>query len=442
MLKIRAVGIVFVLCVLNLGALSASLSAAEAKLTDGQLAEKAQRLQSLVEGKMLQAHGMIPMLVRASDYRLPTAEDYKGAYRHRHLQGQTEEELGMPPMHVWRAWENTPTDTAYYLHAMSFQYRVTGDPKTLAICRRTLAAIKHIYMLGVDNGEPGFLCKPYGGKYSNQSSLDQIQCVIWGLAAYRPIAPPEDVANIDQMTRDIAQFSMKHNYYPPHGYFARSADVLRSQSDYASLKLQRAVIILPMLYLAWNGSGDDKFVNEINRWYEGCKEEKLPSLNKKEFSGKGFGDRPRNIYLSSQLMEMDPLKHELWRARMKHFFLESRDGLLDDGTWPTSWVFDRKSQKLTPREYPEIGGFAKTGRSAIFAMACVSAQRWLPDEDMKSVARRILSNLDKDTFRFIMSLDDEHPLPKEWQVESKMLDGDCLTAWLCAYWEGRFRGYW
>jgi hypothetical protein len=123
--------------------------------------------------------------------------------------------------------------------------------------------------------------------------------------------------------------------------------------------------------------------------------------------------------------------------------LQNRDGILSDGTWPLAWTFDRKSKKLVLRELVGVGdGYARTGRSAIFAMACATAQRWLPGEDMKKDARKILEGLDEDTFRFIMPLDDDHPLPPEWQVESKMLDTDCLTAWLCAYWEGRFRGYW
>jgi hypothetical protein len=75
-------------------------------------------------------------------------------------------------------------------------------------------------------------------------------------------------------------------------------------------------------------------------------------------------------------------------------------------------------------------------------MGCVAAQRWFPDEDMKGIAREILVKLDEPTFRFILPYDDEHPLPPEWQVESKMLDIDCLVAWLCGYWEGRYRGYW
>ncbi|MEX0643349.1 MAG: hypothetical protein WD468_11640 [Pirellulales bacterium] len=432
-------------CLLLVGMLflDRSTIAAEMSVSNAQLAEKAKRLQAVIEGKMLQQHGMIPMLVRASDYRLPTAEDYRGAYRHRHLQGKTEAELGMPPMHEWRAWENTPSDTAYYLYAMAYQYRTTGDPKVLSICRRTLAALKYIYMLGVESGEPGFLCKPYGGIYSNQTSLDQVQCVAWGLAAYRPLAPPEDVADIDRMTRDFAQFLMRHEYYPPTGYFGRSAGVLRQERGSENLTWQRAIIVLPVLNLAWYGTGDDHFAKEIDRWYDACGDEKIPPLNKSRFTGKGYGDRSRNIYLSSQLMEMDPARYQQWRARMKSYYLQDRNGILEDGTWPTAWVFDRKAEKLKPQEFASVGGgYGRTGRSAIFAMACVSAQRWLPAEDMKGDARNILEGLDEDTFRFIMPLDEAHPLPPEWQVESKMLDGDSLTAWLSAYWEGRFRGYW
>lgn len=424
--------------------LPAAVSAAERAAIDARLADKAKRLQAIVEQKIVQQHGMIPMLVRASDYQLPTAHDYQGAYRHRHLKGKSEAELGMPPMHVWRAWENTPSDTAYYLYAMAQKYRVTGDSETLAICRRTLAALKYIYMLGVKNGEPGFLSKSYGGKYSNQTSLDQVQCVTWGLAVYRPIAPPEDAADIDLMTKDFATFLLQHNYVPPHGYFGRSAEVLRTESNYAELSWQRAVIVLPLLHLAWYGTGDDRFADEIKRWYDACGEDKLPSLKVREIKGAGFGDRPRNIYLCSLLMEMDPARHEQWRARMKTFYRQQRDGILPDGTWPVRWVFDTKTNKLTPQEQTGVGGGVpcRTGRSAVFAMACASAQRWLPDEDMKGDARKILEGLDVDTLRFVMPLDDEHPLPSEWVVESNMIDSDSLTGWLCAYWEGRYRGYW
>ena len=67
-----------------------------------ELNQKALRLQALLETRIVREHGLIPMFVRASDYMLPTAEDYKGAYHHRYLRGKTEADLGLPPMHVWR----------------------------------------------------------------------------------------------------------------------------------------------------------------------------------------------------------------------------------------------------------------------------------------------------------------------------------------------------
>jgi len=37
---------------------------------------------------------------------------------------------------------------------------------------------------------------------------------------------------------------------------------------------------------------------------------------------------------------------------------------------------------------------------------------------------------------------EEHTLPESWRIESLLLDHDALAAWLFAYWEGRWRGYW
>jgi len=55
----------------------------------------------------------------------------KGLAPHRHLRGKTEAEVGIAPMHVWRAWEDTSADTGYYLGAMSYRYRCSGDAATI-----------------------------------------------------------------------------------------------------------------------------------------------------------------------------------------------------------------------------------------------------------------------------------------------------------------------
>ncbi|MSO22261.1 MAG: hypothetical protein EXQ58_03185 [Acidobacteria bacterium] len=400
------------------------------------LEKKALRIQAIVESKALQAHGMIPMFLRKTDYRLPTAEDYKGAYRHRHLKGKSEEELGLPPMHVWRAWENTTSDTAFYLGALSYQYRATGDPNVLKMCRRTFGALKTIYDLGAQD-EPGFVTKPYGGKYSRQSSGDQVQCLGVGLEAYRHIAPPADRAVLDEMLRHLADFQIKYRYAPKHGYFAHSSGPATAQTE--SHEWSDALIYIPLLRLAWEATGDARYLRENEIWYKCCGvDEKWPVPTGTVTGYTGH----RMFYLPSLMMEMDPANHELWRSMMFNVFRTLRTGVLPDGTAYTSWTHDLQTGKTLPRDPGFGGGSTRTGRIAIFARACVNAQRWFPNENMTEVARRILEGLDMDTFRFVMPVSDRGQLPPEWRIEAELIDFDSLTGWLWAYWEGRWRGYW
>ena len=412
-------------------------------MTDRELNAKAIRIQALVEDHVVQDRGMVPMLVRASDYQLPSEDDYRGAYRHRHLLGKTEAEVGIAPMHVWRAWENTPTDTAWYLGAMSYRYRCDGDANVLAICRRTFGGLKYIHGLGVEKGERGFMCKPYGGVYSNQASGDQVQCILVGLAAYRPIAPPEDLAAIDEILVDMAEFDIKWNYVSPHGYFGYSYESLVESilgENWSHAAWPYAIIHTPLLYLAWQATGDPKYLREIRRWYEACD----TSVRFERAAGRITGSQGwRTLYLPALLMAFDPGNHGLWRSLMLQTYDTVRTGVLDNGTQAYQWTFDVESgeRELLPASLWRAGP-AATGRSGIFARACVAAQPWFPDEDMASTARHILEHLELNTFRFIMPTAENQPVPPEWRVETTLLDMDSLTGWLWGYWEGRWRGYW
>lgn len=405
-------------------------------MTPSELERKAQRFEALVETKIVREHGMIPMFVRAADCQLPTAEDYKGAYRHRHLnpssqkkmakvleelglqnlKAKTEEEIGLPPMHVWRAWENTATDTAYYLAAMAYKYRCTGDPKDLAICRRTFGALKYIFSLTAAKGERGRICKPYGGVWSNQGGSDQSQCVTWGLSAYRGIAPPEDLADYNRMISEKADYNIKAKYVDaPHGYFAMTPEICWAHNfgdeKWSMATWSNAVNFVTEQLLAWQAGGDSRFLREVERWYAAC-------------AGKPAGGHQKDLYLGALMMELDPFHREVWRGLMQAYFTALPSRILPDGT-----------------------SSSHIGRAAIDAMGCVTAQRWFPGMDMIAVARRILENLDEDTFRFVRpgekppwaGADDTF---EQWAVESKMIDGDSLTAWLAAFWEGHWRGYW
>ena len=381
-----------------------------------ELERKARRLETLLETRIVREHGLIPMFVRAADYQLPTAADYAGAYRHRHLHGKSEAELGLPPMHVWRAWENTATDTAYYLAAMAYKYRCTGNPQDLAVCRRTFGAIRYIFALTTERGERGRLCKPYGGMWSNQSSGDQTQCVNWGLATYRDIASREDLAACNAIFRDAADYNIETEYVEPHGYFAWTPEMLREASfgdeKWSKMSWSYALIHVVGLNLAWRATGYTRFLREIQRFYAACA------------AREPAGGAARDFYLPALMMDMDPARHETWRSMIRSAFAAGTSEILPDGT---------------SRRH--------CGRSAIFAMGCVAAQHWLPQVAMLPVARGILEKLDVDTMRFVLP-GTKPPWAgasdtlEGWAIETELIDGDSLTAWLAAYWQGHWHGYW
>ncbi len=139
-----------------------------------------------------------------------------------------------------------------------------------AICSRTLRALYFIFQLAVARGERGFLCKPYGGQYSNQTSGDQVQCVVTGLAAWRPMASPDERALIDEMTVAFADHQIEVDFDALHGYFAHP----RGKWGWEYKDWSDALIFAPLLHLAWNSSGDEKYLAAIRRWYNHCGLEK------------------------------------------------------------------------------------------------------------------------------------------------------------------------
>ena len=272
-----------------------------------------------------------------------------------------------------------------------------------------------------------------------------MQCVLFGLSAYRSVAPPEDREEIDGIIRDYADYQIANDYASPYGYFGytrqRGMDLVFG-SNWKKVTWSYGIIYISLLYMAWKASGDVRYVKEIQRWYDACDTAKRFEAPKGIFTGElGW----RDIYLPALLMEFDPANHELWKSMIMRKYRILRTGVLDDGTVAVNWTYDTESGKreILPAASWKCGDVrAKTGRISNFAMGCVTAQPWFKNEDMITSARQILNGLDEETFRFIMPYDEAEPLSPEWRIESRLLDHDSLTAWLWTYWEGRWKSYW
>lgn len=111
----------------------------------------------------------------------------------------------------WINFENSTSFSGEYLLASSLRYRVTKDPAALLSCRRALNAIRTISELAPAENF-GWLCKPFGGKISPESSPDQNICAMAGLYSFLPFATTEERLWITTLIAAVASHWEKINY--------------------------------------------------------------------------------------------------------------------------------------------------------------------------------------------------------------------------------------
>lgn len=131
----------------------------------------------------------------------------------------TDDFLEVPGFEPWEFmnYENSGMTTGAYLAALSYQHRVTGESEVLSRAERTFQGLVHIYNIGRQQ-EEGYFPKTYGGRISHEISTDQYLYAIWGLIAYKEIAPEADVATIVHMVASMVDFWTKRDYR--YDYFA------------------------------------------------------------------------------------------------------------------------------------------------------------------------------------------------------------------------------
>ena len=89
--------------------------------------------------------------------------------------------------------ENSITISGLYLAAQAYRLQVGEEPAAAEEAARAFRSLEIIYEMGVQAGSPGWMCKPYGFRPSNQTSPDQYLHACWGLYAYyrrRAACPP------------------------------------------------------------------------------------------------------------------------------------------------------------------------------------------------------------------------------------------------------------
>jgi len=356
-------------------------------------------------------------------------------------------------------YENAGMTTGAYLAAQASRFRATGDPMALARARRTFAGIRHIYDLGREL-EEGFFPKPYGGRFTEQTSTDQYLYAMKGMAIYLGVAPEDDAKAVRTMIARMVDFWVKRGY---HYSYYNIPDMLWPLGRFPSL-----------LLLAHAVSGDRKYHDEFVRLNEAEEVYLRPSdspLDRRLARPDALSEyevRHGRRFLLSHLgecaamsiMQLDECLQrsgryrEHWLNSMRQAWREGqlqnadrglalRSVLYDPGTGeveapPPGYVSDGPA----PHDWDFlrwIGGIL-VPRSTMLARVGVNVCRWLPEEHAAGTVVEILSELAiEDMHSTYIDPDGAQLLPQH-RFMSRAVCGDAITNWLWAYWQGRAEG--
>jgi hypothetical protein len=152
--------------------------------------------------------------------------------------------------------ENSAWTSGLFLQSQSLRFRATGDQQALRYAAKAFHSIDQIFKLAEAEGQKGFLCKPYYGRLSKETSVDQYCAVMMGLWEYRDIAPKEARQRIGQLLPAMA------DWWRERKYVIRFFDAPTSGSDADPIHNPPLTALNQMAYLI---TGDPKYQKEALR---------------------------------------------------------------------------------------------------------------------------------------------------------------------------------
>ncbi len=406
------------------------------------LAGRARAVEDWVEDHFIDPHGVVYTALDRQTARPLTASSFDAAVdMHKYVPG-------VAPADFWH-YENCGMTTGAYLQALVCRHAVTGDAAALARARRSFHALRHIYEMG-EELEEGFFPKIYGGRFSNQTSTDQVLYAVMALDAFAPHAAAAERAEIARMISCMIDFWVKRKY---RYLYYHNPDMLWPLARFPSL-----------LLLAYKHSGDAKFQDEYRRLLaEGVNRQPGESrlLRKRSGAGKTSDyEREQHAWLIAHLadaatmdiMELDYLlRHDpqnswagCWRESVRTMWEEGRLAIGDDGTYYIEVLVDMDTgaaRRPAARcdAGPRITG-ASSGWGSMIARAGVQAAAHLAGPQAAiAIAKKALAAQDIPDFTY---MNDPERWPPELRYKTKFYSGDAVSNWLWAYWQGRLAGYW
>jgi hypothetical protein len=159
--------------------------------------------------------------------------------------------------------ENSPWTSGLFLLSQCLRFKVTKEDEALRYAAKAFLSLEVIYDMGGANNERGLLCKPYGNRFSHETSPDQYVSVLLALWSYREMVDAATRARIDEMMVEMSDWWRLRNYKLV--YFDHEGDW------FSGVAVQQYGPLYAMMHeMAHRISGRDEYRKEAERCIEKC----------------------------------------------------------------------------------------------------------------------------------------------------------------------------
>ena len=381
--------------------------------------------------------------------------------------------------------ENSITASGLYLTAQTYRYEVTGSAKAREQARRAFHSLELIYQMGVRDGKPGWMGKPYGFRPSVQTSGDQYLDATWGLWTYHRIATTAERRRIEEMIINFADYWRSVNYVL--SYFGKTWDQKSEPDSYNAI---HAMINA----CAYSFSKSPEHLQQFEWWMERASwptRTRIDGLRAKVAQQIKDGGRPsvvryaatfrlaRNLLERGEFLCWETVVHSRFVAVaaevisetgvpfakerlaeiLPRWWAETKYGMPDDfhgyywfavnlsnDTWrplprtellpKDRWMFGDPfiSYISQIREHDSL---ARTILTSTIAASHCPAER----DRMRDAALQIFRAVEADHFRWLLDLDGQQLLP-EISYYGQCLSSEMPGSFLAAYWKGKRDKLW
>lgn len=411
------------------------------------LAHQANQIAELFESNFFDPSGLPYAYLNRQTQKPFTAEE---------MEGYPLDFPGRPPLAQWISHENTPMVAGHYLSALCEENAFAENESRIS---RLFSSIRHLVGISETSSTPGWLCKPYGGRPSRESSCDQYGAVLAGLRKLALLKTHPESAEAGTLIVRLTDYWMQHDYRCPY----------HGNSNHRWMGAhQWGLVTMGFVRIAYEITGDETYARECERLChkEGCDQPKSRSgafLRPVSANQPLLGLRKLSAFhhLVVEFLEILltawPEREAHWLELLEEFWANDvRPGLGENGFLHATYFVDLRdnSWRVPPPQllgeadglphHRWVGGCLSGSLSCFAAASAVRVGQALPHrrEECRKLAERVLHAVDHEDMTLIIDPDgcQEHPAFRN--VRTLMWDGRAPAQWLQAYWQGRSLRWW